>query len=773
LLVCLPGYLRLPCYLQLSAYVPPPVRQPVAVRWGSSTLLSRIAIHPLSRSLVFAPHRALPPSLPLAPRPTLALRRRAIMAALAAAPAARSVSGVTAASPATVPLPSPPAAPSLATARPLPYTILPVPSDLAIAQATSVQSIRAIAAAIGIGEDDLDLYGRDKAKVHLAVRDRLAAAAAAAAAADGGSGGATAVGRLIVVSGINPTPLGEGKSCTTVGLSQALGAHLGARVMTTMRQPSQGPVWGVKGGAAGGGYSQIVPMEAYNLHLTGDLHAISAANNLLAAAIDTRLFHESTQSDEALFRRLCPPSAKDGSRRFSPIMRRRLEKLGITKDNPADLTPDEAARFARLDLDPASITWQRVVDLNDRSLRRITIGQGAAEKGLTRETGFDITVASEIMAIMALATSLGDLRARLGAIVVGTTKEGARGGGGHPVTADDLGVGGALAVLLKDALLPTLMQTVEGTPVLIHTGPFANLAHGQSSVVADQLALQLVGPGGYVLTEAGFGADIGGEKAMNIKCRAGGLTPAAVVLVATVRALKAHGGAPPVKAGTPLPAEYSTVDVAMVKRGAANLERHVENMRAFGPPVVVAINRFATDADEELAAVREAALNAGAVDAVIANHWAQGGAGAVDLGRAVMAACDTACGGGAPPPLKFTYDLDAPLKDKIEAIATRVYRAASVDFAPTAAVRLAEFERLGYGGLAVCMAKTQYSFSADPTLTGAPTDFVLPVVDVRLSAGAGLIVALCGTIQTMPGLPTRPNFYEIDIDEDGVIVGLS
>jgi len=695
------------------------------------------------------------------------------MAALAAAPAARSVSGVTAASPATVPLPSPPAAPSLATARPLPYTILPVPSDLAIAQATSVQSIRAIAAAIGIGEDDLDLYGRDKAKVHLAVRDRLAAAAAAAAAADGGSGGATAVGRLIVVSGINPTPLGEGKSCTTVGLSQALGAHLGARVMTTMRQPSQGPVWGVKGGAAGGGYSQIVPMEAYNLHLTGDLHAISAANNLLAAAIDTRLFHESTQSDEALFRRLCPPSAKDGSRRFSPIMRRRLEKLGITKDNPADLTPDEAARFARLDLDPASITWQRVVDLNDRSLRRITIGQGAAEKGLTRETGFDITVASEIMAIMALATSLGDLRARLGAIVVGTTKEGARGGGGHPVTADDLGVGGALAVLLKDALLPTLMQTVEGTPVLIHTGPFANLAHGQSSVVADQLALQLVGPGGYVLTEAGFGADIGGEKAMNIKCRAGGLTPAAVVLVATVRALKAHGGAPPVKAGTPLPAEYSTVDVAMVKRGAANLERHVENMRAFGPPVVVAINRFATDADEELAAVREAALNAGAVDAVIANHWAQGGAGAVDLGRAVMAACDTACGGGAPPPLKFTYDLDAPLKDKIEAIATRVYRAASVDFAPTAAVRLAEFERLGYGGLAVCMAKTQYSFSADPTLTGAPTDFVLPVVDVRLSAGAGLIVALCGTIQTMPGLPTRPNFYEIDIDEDGVIVGLS
>jgi len=703
------------------------------------------------------------------------------MAALVAAPAARSASGVAAASPATVPLPAPPAAPSLATARPLPYTILPVPSDLAIAQATTVQSIRAIAAAIGIGEDDLDLYGRDKAKVHLAVRDRLAAAAAAAAA-DGRSGGATAVGRLVVVSGINPTPLGEGKSCTTVGLSQALGAHLGARVMTTMRQPSQGPVWGVKGGAAGGGYSQIVPMEAYNLHLTGDLHAISAANNLLAAAIDTRLFHESTQSDEALFRRLCPPSAKDGSRRFSPIMRRRLDKLGITKDNPSELTSDEAARFARLDLDPASITWQRVVDLNDRSLRRITIGQGAAEKGLTRETGFDITVASEIMAIMALATSLGDLRARLGAIVVGTTREGARGGGGQPVTADDLGVGGALAVLLKDALLPTLMQTIEGTPVLIHTGPFANLAHGQSSVVADQLALQLVGPGGYVLTEAGFGADIGGEKAMNIKCRAGGLTPAAVVLVATVRALKAHGGAPPVKAGTPLPAEYSTVDVAMVKRGAANLERHVENMRAFGPPVVVAINRFATDADEELAAVREAALNAGAVDAVIANHWAQGGAGAVELGRAVMAACDTACGGGeandggagcAPPPLKFTYELDASLKEKIEAIATRVYRAASVDFAPTAAARLAEFERLGYGSLAVCMAKTQYSFSADPTLTGAPTDFVLPVVDVRLSAGAGLIVALCGTIQTMPGLPTRPNFYEIDIDEDGVIVGLS
>lgn len=717
----------------------------------------------------------------------LALRRRCVMAALAAAPGTRTAAGMAAAtapppgapSPTTVPLPAPPVAPALATARPLPHTLLPVPSDLAIAQATEVQPIAAIAAAIGIDEGDLDLYGRDKAKVHLAVRDRLAAAAAAADADAAGGGGtaatAAATGRLVVVSGINPTPLGEGKSCTTVGLSQALGAHLGARVMTTMRQPSQGPVWGVKGGAAGGGYSQIVPMEAYNLHLTGDLHAISAANNLLAAAIDTRLFHESTQSDEALFRRLCPTSAKDGSRRFAPIMRKRLAKLGIEKDNPADLTPDEAARFARLDLDPASVTWQRVVDLNDRSLRRITIGQGPAEKGLTRETGFDITVASEIMAIMALATSLSDLRTRLGAIVVGTTREGARVGGGQPVTADDLGVGGALAVLLKDALLPTLMQTVEGTPVLIHTGPFANLAHGQSSVVADQLALRLVGPDGYVLTEAGFGADIGGEKAMNIKCRAGGLTPAAVVLVATVRALKAHGGAPAVKAGTPLPAEYATVDVEMVRRGATNLARHVENMRAFGPPVVVAINKFATDADEELAAVREAALAAGAVDAVVANHWAQGGAGAVALGRAVMAACDGAVkeGGGAPPPLKFTYELNATLVEKIEAIATRVYRAARVEFAPAAAARLDEFQRLGYGGLAVCMAKTQYSFSADPSLAGAPTDFVLPVVDARLSAGAGLVVALCGTIQTMPGLPTRPNFYEIDIDEKGVVVGLS
>lgn len=715
------------------------------------------------------------------------------MAALAAAPGTRATSGMALATgnpsgaPAllTMPLPAPSVAPSLVTARPLQYTMLPVPSDLAIAQATEVQPIADIAAAIGINEEDLDLYGRDKAKVHLAVRDRLAAAATAAHAdaadadAAGGGSAATAAagtGRLVVISGINPTPLGEGKSCTTVGLSQALGAHLGARVMTTMRQPSQGPVWGVKGGAAGGGYSQIVPMEAYNLHLTGDLHAISAANNLLAAAIDTRLFHESTQTDEALFRRLCPTSAKDGSRRFAPIMFKRLAKLGIEKDNPADLTPDEAARFARLDLDPASITWQRVVDLNDRSLRRITIGQGPAEKGLTRETGFDITVASEIMAIMALATSLSDLRARLGAIVVGTTREGARGGGGQPITADDLGVGGALAVLLKDALLPTLMQTVEGTPVLIHTGPFANLAHGQSSVVADQLALQLVGPDGYVLTEAGFGADIGGEKAMNIKCRAGGLTPAAVVLVATVRALKAHGGAPAVKAGTPLPAEYAKVDVDMVRRGAANLARHVENMRAFGPPVVVAINKFATDADEELAAVREAALAAGAVDAVVANHWAQGGAGAVALGRAVMSACDDAvkAGGGlAPPPLKFTYALDATLVEKIEAIATRVYRAARVEFAPAAAARLDEFQRLGYGGLAVCMAKTQYSFSADPSLTGAPTDFVLPVVDVRLSAGAGLVVALCGTIQTMPGLPTRPNYYEIDIDDEGVIVGLS
>src|SRR5579862_3155233 len=430
-----------------------------------------------------------------------------------------------------------------------------VPSDLDIAQAARPLPIEQIAAEAGILPDELELYGKSKAKVHLSVRDRLKS---------------TANGKYIVVTAITPTPLGEGKTTTTVGLSQALGAHLGKKVFTCIRQPSQGPTFGIKGGAAGGGYSQIIPMEEFNLHLTGDIHAITAANNLLAAAIDTRWFHEQSQSDEALYERLCPP-AKDGSRRFSPVMLRRLKKLGISKTNPNDLTPEERSRFARLDIDVDSITWRRVTDTNDRMLRKITIGQGPEEKGVTRVTGFDISVASEIMAILALTTSLGDMRERLGAMVIGTNKA------GEAITADDIGVGGALTVLMKDTIMPNLMQTLEGTPAFVHAGPFANIAHGNSSIVADQVALKLVGPDGFVLTESGFGADMGMEKFFNIKCRYSGLVPNCVVMVATIRALKMHGGGPKVVAGQPLNHAYVEENLDLLEKGCSNLIRLIGN----------------------------------------------------------------------------------------------------------------------------------------------------------------------------------------------------
>ncbi|HUM68899.1 MAG TPA: formate--tetrahydrofolate ligase, partial [Chloroflexota bacterium] len=390
----------------------------------------------------------------------------------------------------------------------------PVPSDIEIAQAQEPLPITQIAEDVGILPEEMVPYGRDKAKVRLSVRDRLAD---------------RPNGKYIVVTAITPTPLGEGKTTTTVGVSQAQGAHLGQKVITCIRQPSQGPTFGIKGGAAGGGYSQIIPMEEFNLHLTGDIHAITAANNLLAAAIDTRLHHEQTASDETLWNRLCP-AGKNGKRRFAPVMLRRLKKLGIDKSDPDDLTPAEITRFVRLNIDPDSITWRRVTDTNDRYLRGITIGKGAQEK-FQRETGYDITVASEIMAILALTTDLADMRERLGRMVIGVNKQ------GEPITADDLGVGGALTVLMKDAIMPNLMQTLEGTPAFVHAGPFANIAHGNSSIVADQIALKLVGPDGYVLTEAGFGADIGMEKFFNIKCRTSGLIPNCVVLVATIRAL--------------------------------------------------------------------------------------------------------------------------------------------------------------------------------------------------------------------------------------------
>jgi methylenetetrahydrofolate dehydrogenase (NADP+) / methenyltetrahydrofolate cyclohydrolase / formyltetrahydrofolate synthetase len=422
-----------------------------------------------------------------------------------------------------------------------------VPGDLEIAQAAVPIPIDQIASEAGILPDELEPYGKYKAKVHLSVRERLKD---------------VPNGKYIVVTAITPTPLGEGKTTTTVGLSQALGAHAGKKVFTCIRQPSQGPTFGIKGGAAGGGYSQIVPMEEFNLHLTGDIHAITAANNLLAAAIDTRVLHEKTTPDDAvLFDRLCP-AAKDGSRRFSPVMLRRLKKLGIAKTDPNELTPQERSQFARLDIDPDTITWRRVLDTNDRMLRQITIGQGPEEKGINRVTGFDMAVASEIMAILALATDLGDMRERLGRMVIGSNRA------GQPITADDLGVGGALTILMKDTIMPNLMQTIEGTPAFVHAGPFANIAHGNSSIVADQIALKLVGPDGYVLTEAGFGADMGMEKFCNIKCRYSGLTPDCVVLVATIRALKMHGGGPRVVAGQPLAHAYLEENLGLLEMGS-------------------------------------------------------------------------------------------------------------------------------------------------------------------------------------------------------------
>ena len=566
----------------------------------------------------------------------------------------------------------------------------------------------------------------------------------------------------VVVAGITPTPLGEGKSTTTVGLCQALGAHLGKKVVTCIRQPSQGPTFGIKGGAAGGGYSQVVPMESFNLHLTGDIHAIGAAHNLCAAALETRMFHEASQTDEQLWSRLCPPDAQ-GKRTFAAIMRRRLQKLGIPREAaPEELTQQQISAFVRLDVDPATITWRRVLDVNDRFLRKITVGQSDTEKGRARETGFDITVASEIMAVLALSTSLSDMRARLGAMVVATSRSGA------PVTADDLGVAGALTVLMKDALEPTLMQTLEGTPVLVHAGPFANIAHGNSSVVADFLALKLAGPGGIVVTEAGFGSDIGLEKFVNIKSRASGLKPHCAVIVATVRALKMHGGGPPVVAGVPLPHEYKTENTDLVASGCCNLVRHIENALGFGCAVVVCINRFAGDTDAELATVKRAAIAAGASDAVVCTHHADGGAGAVALAEAVVRACEGADTGR----FTLTYPSETTLRDKIVAVATKIYRAGHVSFSDAAEAKMRAYAAFSH--LPVCMAKTQYSFSSDAALKGAPTGFTLPVRDLRLSAGAGFVVALVGEMPLIPGLPTRPCYYDIDVDADsGKILGLS
>ncbi|MBZ5578639.1 MAG: formate--tetrahydrofolate ligase [Acidobacteriia bacterium] len=628
----------------------------------------------------------------------------------------------------------------------LKQTLAPVPSDIDIAQAAKPIPIDRIAAETGILPDELELYGKNKAKVALSIRERLKD---------------VPNGKYIVVTAITPTPLGEGKTTTTVGLSQALGAHLGKKVFTCVRQPSQGPTFGIKGGAAGGGYSQIIPMEDFNLHLTGDIHAITAANNLLAAALDTRMFHESSATDEQLYDRLCP-AKKDGSRRFSPVMLRRLRNLGITKTDPNELTPEERSRFARLDIDPDTITWRRVIDTSDRMLRQITVGQGPEEKGKTRVTGFDIAVASEIMAILALTTSLGDMRDRLGKMVVGASRA------GTPISADDLGVSGALAVLMKDAIMPNLMQTLEGTPAFVHAGPFANIAHGNSSIVADQIALKLVGSDGYVLTEAGFGADMGFEKFCNIKCRYSGLRPDGVVLVATIRALKMHGGGPKVVAGSPLAAVYMEENLELLEKGCSNLRKMIANAGAFGLPAVVAINRFPTDTDAEIELVRRLAKEAGASDAVVANHWAVGGAGAVELGKAVIKACEK------PNQFQFLYPLEKSIKEKIETIVREVYGGAGVEYSEEAEKKIAHYTRNGFDKLPICMAKTHLSLSHDPNLKGAPTGFTVPVRDIRASVGAGFLYPLLGTMATMPGLSTRPGYYDVDLDPNtGKVIGLS
>ncbi|KAF0110248.1 MAG: methylenetetrahydrofolate dehydrogenase [Chloroflexi bacterium] len=620
----------------------------------------------------------------------------------------------------------------------------PVPSDIEIAQEAALKPITLIAEELGLLPSEIEQYGETKAKVRLEVLQRLHH---------------IPDGKYIDVTAITPTPLGEGKTTTTVGLSQALGAHLGKRVITCIRQPSQGPTFGIKGGAAGGGYSQVIPMEEFNLHLTGDIHAITAANNLMAAAIDARMFHESEATDEQLFNRLLPPD-KSGKRHFTKGMVVRLEKLKITTADPNELTPEERRKLCRLDIDPETITWRRVMDTSDRFLRGITVGVGPEEKGFTRNTGFDITVASEIMAILALTSSLKDMRERLGKIVIGISKA------GDAVTAEDLGVAGAMTVLMRDAIKPNLMQTVEGTPVFVHAGPFANIAHGNSSIIADKIALKL---SDYVITESGFGADMGMEKFMNIKCRYSGLIPSVVVLVATVRALKMHGGGPKVVAGKPLDPAYTSENLDLLSAGMGNLLHHIKTARKFGVPVVVAVNRFLNDTPAELELIRKAAIEeGGAVDAVVCEHWEKGGEGAVALANAVIKAAEM------PSDFKFLYSLEKSIKEKIETIAREVYGADGVDYLPEAEERIADYTRLGFGKLPICMAKTHLSLSHDAALKGVPKGFRIPIRDIRASVGAGFLYPLLGTMSTMPGLPTRPMFMEIDIEPDtGKIIGLS
>lgn len=585
--------------------------------------------------------------------------------------------------------------------------LTPVPSDLDIAQAATPLPITEIAAQIGLNPDDLIMYGKTKAKVHLDVLKRLPE---------------KPIAKYVDVTAITPTPLGEGKTTTSVGLTQGLGA-LGYKAIACIRQPSMGPTFGIKGGAAGGGYSQIIPMEDFNLHLTGDIHAITAAHNLVAAAIDARIFHEDRMSDE------------------------QLAKIGLT----------------RLDIDPYALTWNRVMDVNDRNLRNVIVGLGPNEDGRPRQTGFDITVASEIMAILALVngtdyrSALKDLRQRCGRIVIGNSKS------KKPITLEQLGVAGAVTVLMKDALHPNLMQTLEGQPAFVHAGPFANIAHGNSSILADQIAMRL---GDFVITESGFGADIGMEKFFNVKCRYSGLIPNCVVLVATIRALKMHGGGPKVVPGKPLAAAYIEENIDLLNAGMANLAAHIRNAKRFGIPVVVAINKFHTDTSAEVEAVRQGAIAAGAETAVMSDHWALGGDGAMELAEAVAAACQQ------PSNFSFLYPLEQSIKAKIETIAKEMYGAAAVVYEPLAEQQIKSYEANGFGNLPICMAKTHLSLSHDPNLKNAPTGFTVPVREVRASVGAGFIYPLLGEMRTMPGLGSKPAYMNVDIDEDGRVMGL-
>jgi formate--tetrahydrofolate ligase len=562
-----------------------------------------------------------------------------------------------------------------------------LPKNLEVARQAKLEPLNEIAGEIGIGKHLLEPYGEGVAKIKLKAIEELSDRPKA---------------KYVVVSAITPTPLGEGKTTTTVGLGQAF-KHIGKTATVAVRQASMGPVFGIKGGAAGGGYSQVVPMEALNLHLTGDIHAVTEAHNQLAAMIDNHLYQGNA-----------------------------------------------------LDIDPHSITWRRVIDVNDRALRHIVAGLGARTDGVPRQTGFDITAASEVMAILALSTSLQDMRERLGRIVIGTNS------GGNPVTAEDLKAGGVMTVIMKEAIKPNLMQTLENTPALVHAGPFGNIATGNSSIVADEVGIR---GGDYLVTEAGFGADMGAERFFNIKCRYSGLEPDAAVLVATVRALKAHSGRHEVRAGKPLPEEMQRENPDDVHAGAANLKKQIENIRLHGVSPVVAINAFPTDHETEYDAIREIAGEMGARVAVC-NHFSEGGAGAVELAEAVAEAAEE------PSSFRFLYPDEAPLREKIETIATKVYGAKDVEYNPQAARMLDSYEDSGFGELPVCMAKTHLSITSDPSLKGAPTNWTLPVREVRASVGAGFVYPICGDMRTMPGLSVSPAAEGIDIDENGEIVGL-